>query len=319
MKILLLVIKHQLANLEPLYAGIAEHADVDLRHLDSAEQSNLGRYFQQHIKTSLYDRIILLLRFKREIRQVGFIRTIPNLVILEHDGCQNYYPESKYYGKFSRHYNDLPWARVLISGFQVTKKLESEGHDSWFIPKPYDQTLLSNLQLDRDIEFGFVGTLNNSLYSKRTELLEAIGKHIDLKILTTQPGQDYLDTLNRISYFISADIGFGEYMTKNFEAMACGCTLITWNQGEAENGALGFVDMENVVLYNSVEELINKLGILQQHPKLAAAIALQGQQLVEREHNCSVIGKKVVAAITAPLRQRQRLSRFDRFKYLLRR
>ena len=232
-----------------------------------------------------------MLRFKKEIRQIGFIRTIPNLVILEHDACQNYYPDSKYFGKFSRHYSDLPWTRVLISGFQISQQLEAEGHDSHFIPKPYDQKLLTNLQLNRDIEFGFIGTLNNDLYAKRNQLLNAIGTQIDLKVLTTLPGQDYLNALNRIQCFVSADSGFGEYMTKNFEAMACGCILITYNQGDAENSMLGFIDMENVVSYNSVEELLNKLDILQRQSGLAQSIASKGQQLAEKQHNCSIIGK----------------------------
>jgi hypothetical protein len=37
---------------------------------------------------------VFFLRFKQEIRQVAFIRTIPNLVILEHDAYQNYIPAS---------------------------------------------------------------------------------------------------------------------------------------------------------------------------------------------------------------------------------
>ncbi len=74
-----------------------------------------------------YDRIVFFLRFKQEIRLAGFIRSIPNLAILDHDAYQNYIP----------------------------------------------------------------------------------------------CGEEYCATLNRIRFFVSADVGMGEYMIKSFEAMAC--------------------------------------------------------------------------------------------------
>ena len=66
--------------------------------------------------------------------------------------------------------------------------------------------------------------------------------------------------LNRIRFFVSADIGMGEYMIKNFEAMACGCVLLAYDQGELENEALGFIDMHNIVLYRRLDELRDKLS-----------------------------------------------------------
>ena len=318
-KILLLVIKNQMANLESFYQGIAEHALVDLRHLDSKQQSHLQRYFKTQVDVNDYDRIVCLLRFKREIRQVGFLRTVPNLVILEHDACQNYFAESKYYGKFSRHYRDLPWARVLVSGYQISRKLQREGHDVYFVPKPYDNKLLKNLKQDRTIELGFVGTIKSGIYNRRNELLAELTRQLGVEILTTKPGQDYLDTLNNIRCFVGADIGFGEYMTKNFEAMACGCLLLTWNQGEEENQALKFRDMENVVLYSSIDELKEKLVLLKNDPALVQSIANAGQQLAESRHNCSIVGEMVVNAITPPLRDKHALSPFDKYKYLFRR
>lgn len=103
MKVLLLVQKEQRAILDRLYDGIAAHCECDVRWLSSAEQRNLRGYFRREVDVSRYDRIVFFLRFKQEVRQVGFIRTIPNLVILEHDAYQNYIP-CKYTGKFSAHY-----------------------------------------------------------------------------------------------------------------------------------------------------------------------------------------------------------------------
>jgi len=132
MKVLFLVQKDQRAILDRLYDGVAAHCECDLRWLSSEEQRNLRSYFRREVDVSRYDRIVFFLRFKQEIRQVGFIRTIPNLVILEHDAYQNYIP-CKYTGKFSAHYRRLPWARVISSGFVVTDRLGSEGFDAVFV------------------------------------------------------------------------------------------------------------------------------------------------------------------------------------------
>jgi hypothetical protein len=51
-------------------------------------------------------------------------------------------------------------------------------------------------------------------------------------------------------------------MIKSFEAMACGCVLLAFDQGAAENQALGFKDMVNVVFYKDIPQLQEKLSVL---------------------------------------------------------
>lgn len=301
LKILFLVQKEQRIILDRLYESVAAHSACDLRWLDKAEQSNLRRYFREHVDVSRYDRIVFFLRFKQEIRQVGFIRTIPRLVILEHDAYQNYIP-GKYQGAFSRHYRKLPAARVLSSSAAVTRRLTEEGVDAVFVPKGYDQTLLANRGVVRDIELGFVGSTKSGAYSGRKALLEQLSRLEPLLITRTSSGEEYAATLNRIRYFVSADVGMGEYMIKNFEAMACGCVLFAHDQGAEENRALGFVDMENVVLYKDVEELRRKLALLRQDPGHADRIAASGQLLAEKCFSFAHVGQRVVEALEAPLR-----------------
>lgn len=276
MKVLFLVQKEQRAILDRLYDGIAAHCECDTRWLSSEEQADLRGYFRKHVDVSRYDRILFFLRFKKEMRQVRFIRSVPNLVILEHDAYQNYIP-CKYTGKFSAHYRRLPWARVISSGHTVSERLRQEGFDAVFVPKGYDQTLLHDLGLARDIELGFVGSTGSVAYSGRKALLDELGGVENLLVTKTKSGEEYLRTLNRIRFFVSADVGMGEYMIKNFEAMACGCVLLAYDQGERENEALGFRDMENIVLYRSVADIQEKLAILRLDTALAERIARSGQ------------------------------------------
>lgn len=304
MKILFLVQKDQRVILDRLYEAVAAHTDCDLRWLTDEDQADLRRYFREQVDTARYERIVFFLRFKKEIRQVAFIRGVPKLVILEHDAWQNYFP-CKYRGKFSAHYHRLPAARVLCSGYQVTQKLRAEGTDAVFVPKGYDQTLLRNLGSTRDIELGFVGSTKSGIYRERKAMLDEIGRREPLMTVRTESGADYCAMLNRIRFFVSADVGMGEYMIKNFEAMACGCVLFAYDQGEAENRALGFEDMKNLVLYRSVDELQAKLARLRAEPALAESIAAAGQALVEREYSFERIGQRIAAALNPALRPAQ--------------
>lgn len=316
MRVLFLVQKDQRAILDRLYDGVAEHCECDLRWLSSDEQRNLRSYFRREVDVAQYDRIVFFLRFKQEIRQVGFIRTVPNLVILEHDAYQNYIP-CKYTGKFSAHYRRLPWARVISSGFVVTERLRGEGVDAVFVPKGYDQTQLEDQGRERDIELAFVGSTNSVAYSGRKALLDELANVETLIVTRTKSGEEYRDTLNRIRFFVSADVGMGEFMIKNFEAMACGCVLLAYDQGEAESQALGLLDMHNVVFYQNIAQLQHKLALLRDDPELAQRIARNGRELAVSQFSFARIGQRIVEALSPALRARAPLSLLEKVRLTL--
>lgn len=304
MKVLFLVQDEQRVVLDRLYEAVCAHCECDLRRLSSKDQADLAGYFAREVEVERYDRILFFLRFKKELQQIDFIRSVPSLVTLEHDACQNYL-SGKYRGRFSYYYKSIPWIRVICSGFGLAQRLRDEGVDALCVPKGYDQALLHDQGRARDIELGFLGSLGSAAYAGRKALLEELIRHENLTIARAAPGEEYRDHLNRIRFFVSADVGFGEYMIKNFEAMACGCVLLTYDQGEAENRALGFVDMDNVVLYRNVGELREKLARLRADPELAGRIARSGRELAETRYSFAELGRQIVEALRAPLRARQ--------------
>ncbi len=290
MKILVLTVNPRLPNIDSLYQSMRKHATVDVVKLSSDQQNDLRRIIKK-LPIEKYDRIVLDLHFKRIYRQARFIRTLPNLVILECDAYQNYIEQSKWFGKFLSFYKKLNHFRLVCTSARLADRFRMENIDACFLPKGYDHSQLKNLNQTRDIDLGFIGRIKHRVYSKRKNLLLSMEKNCGLKLLRTKPGDSYLRSLNRIKIFISADIGLTEYMHKNFEAMACGCLVVAYRQG-IEEEAMGFVDMENIVLYGNEKELVDKITRLKKSPDVIPQIARAGQSLVEKHYGFDSLAQK---------------------------
>ena len=293
--------------IKPFYRALGDAlGDLTILRPEYHDQVDLRRYFAaSDIDLSDYERVILFTRFKWWMRQTSWMQTLSQPVFLEQDACQNYARDSKLRGKFSRTYKQVPWARVLASGHGVARRLRAEGFDAHFASsKGWDPGTLRCLDGLRDIDCGFVGAHHfRSGRYERAKMLARLKSVIGVQIMRTEPGADYCAMLNRIRFFISADVGSGEFMIKNFEAMACGCVLCAYDQGAEEAEALGFEDMVNVVFYREPDELAGKLKRLRADPELADRIAAAGRQLAQR-YTYDALVPRIVDSLRAPMRQR---------------
>lgn len=311
MKVMLLVMDEQRVILDGLYETVRQHCDdCDIFRLSKQQQLNLGPFLAS-VGYENYDRVVIFSRVKRLARQRAVLKCIPGLVFLEHDAYQNYMEASKYHGMYSRLYRQLPWSRALVSGAVVARRMRGEGLDAVFVSKGYDQELLRNLGQPRDLPVGFLGSLKSREYSQRKQLVENLAKRAGMLVTRTASGAEYLETLNRIKIFVSADIGMGEFMIKNFEAMACGCVLLAWSQGE-EDDLLGFEAGRNVMFYRSEDEAVEKIRLLQSDPELAARIAEEGQAFAEERYAFARVGRDLAEEIQRPMRPWQRPSALTR-------
>lgn len=309
-KSLLLVQKTQRVLLDEYYREIAGNLEsCEIRWLSNGEQNHLERYLEKTANLKEIKTIVLFVRFKKEIKQADYIKNLPGLFIIEHDACQNYMA-GKYRGVFSEYYQKMPSVKVISSGYGVTQKLRKEGVNAFFVPKGYEKSSLYDQQLPRDIELGFLGSTRHKIYAQRKKMLLKIKKKENLVVARTQSGSDYCEMLNRIKFFVSPDVGVGEYMIKSYEAMACGCILFAWDQGEQENHAVGFRDMKNVVLFSSVVEFQEKLAKLRDDHDLATSIADSGKALVEKKYSWGVQGRRVAEIVKENLnKDSKKLSR----------
>ncbi|VVO10410.1 glycosyltransferase [Pseudomonas fluorescens] len=298
MRVLVLTAAERLPDLTTLYDELAQRASLEVHRLTKSQQRNL-RKFLGDLDLPDFQRILLDLPFKNVYRQTNYLAQLNGLLVYEEDACQNYLTRSRWCGAFSRFYRRLPRARVLVTGAGIAARLQAEGFNVSFTAKGYDPARLFAESVERDIELGFIGRTTSDTYTQRKSLLEQLATTEPLQVLRTDPGEPYRQMLNRIRLFISADIGLGEYMAKNFEAMACGCVLLAWRQG-TEEAALGLRDGEHLLLYSSLEELRGHITRLRSDPQLGQRIAQAGRAFVETHHSYRHLAKQIAGLLAEP-------------------
>ena len=300
MRILVITAERRLPDLSYVHELLSVNHKVDVQVLSRKQQANLRRTLS-HIDFSAYDRILFDVLFRYLRRQAPFIRSLPcPVVIYEEDACTNYFAHSKRYRQFSHFYRVVPGTRIIVTGASVAERLRAEGFDAHFLCKGYDERkIYREINTPRDIELGFIGRIGSNAYAERKRLLESLQACEPLQMLRTEPGEAYRRMLNRIRYFIGADVQFGEYMAKNFEAMACGCVLLAWRQG-SEEPAIGLQHGQHLLLYSCLDELREHLTRLREDPQLASRIAEQGRLFAEQHLSFSRLAQGLENLTIAP-------------------
>ncbi|MEN0108134.1 MAG: glycosyltransferase [Pseudomonas sp.] len=308
MRVLVLTAAQRLPDLSTFYAHLGEQLSLDIRRLTKPQQLDLRRTLRG-VAFADYQRTLVDLPFRHIHRQGPFLATLPGVLFYEEDACQNYLQHARHYRQFSALYAHVPQARVVVTGAQLAQRLCAEGVDARFVAKGYDAARVYFEPGERDIELGFIGRLASAEYAERRRLLLRLMACEPLRLLRTEPGADYRRMLNRIRLFVSADIGLGEYMAKNFEAMACGCLLLAWRQGSEEQ-ALGLREGEHLLLYSSLEELREHIDQLRADPQRLQRIASAGREWAQARRSYRTMAESVAQLLyeavpaVAPLPQR---------------
>lgn len=295
MKLLIISRQDRSRSFDTLFDGIAKHFDTTVIKLSKEQRNSLTKTISG-LGCDNYDRVMFDVPLTRIGKHYKALRNISGLILYEEDAWTEFSEHSKYRNKFIKIYQSTGAFRLITTGYTNSEKFRAAGLDVVVIPKAYDENHLHNLHLGREFGLGFIGRIKTRIYRDRRPFLEKLVMENDLQVLRTDPGEEYLQTLNRIRIFVSADIGFREYMAKNFEAMACGCMLFASRQGGLEEESLGFVDMENVVLYDSVDDAQNKLVMLRDNPDIVERIARKGEDFVREHHT---LGSRIIPFVDA--------------------
>jgi len=313
----LLIVSRQVRSrsFSTLFNGLSNCFDTTLLKLSKEDIRNFASIVPK-LNCEQYDRVMFDIPLRRIGKGYKVLKSISGLILYEEDACQEFIRRSEYYKKYIKIYRELSMAegcRVILTGFNVGEQFRQAGLDVHVIPKAFDENHLKDLSNKRDVEQAFVGRIKNKVYKKRQKFLQSLVANEGLKLFKTDPGEEYLLALNRIKIFVSADIGFLEYMAKNFEAMACGCLVLAKRQGGVEEEKLGLIHMENIVLYNDVFDAVNLLSYLKGKPEVVKSIACNGRKFVEERHS---LGSRINSFSLAIEKDVTSLEKVKHFKLL---
>ena len=124
-------------------------------------------------------------------------------------------------------------------------------HHIWF-PNGYDEYLIKPMDVDKNIDFGFCGNFVN-----RESLLRWLESEYNLHLDIFVIGDDMVKAINSYKCHFNLNIA-NDINYRSFETLGCKTLLMT-NENHQYN-ALGFVDNYNCLMYNSAEDIHNKIN-----------------------------------------------------------
>ena len=143
----------------------------------------------------------------------------------------------------------------------------------WF-PNCYDDSLLFNTENEREFFVGFCGN-----YANRKFMIDDLEKKYGLKKDIFVIGHDMVRAINSYQIHFNKNIS-NDINYRSFETIGCETLLLTnYNDQYLK---LGFIDMENCVLYSSHHDMLDKLEFLKQNPNEIKKISNKGKELASK-------------------------------------
>jgi len=169
---------------------------------------------------------------------------------------------------------------VLCSIESDQEHFSALGAKTYYFPNAVDTDLIQPIfKANKLHTMGFCGTL----FPEREALIKNIEKNLNINIQKDiwHIGYDMVSAINsyniHLNKTISKDINY-----RVFETLACKTTLLT---NYTENIDKLFIDMQDLVIYHNMQDLIYKVNLLIKDPRLAQRIAESGYDKVIKNHS----------------------------------
>lgn len=249
-----------------------------------------------------FDRVVIHLPFELLVKQSAYIRCIPNLVLLQTDLSMAVVENASNLDKFSRLLKIMPWVRVLTNAGEGQAFLASLGVDQARVPLGFNAAWYRDSDEAAIYSAGIFADLDNPDIKARRHMLFDIKTQNRLQFHDEVQGKILAQQLKQMDIVICNDMGCGQYRHLNFKTQACGVALMTWDRGDQENQAVGFVDMVNVMLYKDAKSAQAKLNFLKRHPEQLASIKEAGKTMAIECHSNRALADKLVDFLRKPLK-----------------
>lgn len=154
-----------------------------------------------------------------------------------------------------------------------TKDYVNANNKVWF-PNCFDNNLVKPMDVEKSIDVGFCGSLLN-----RSEYIKILSEHFNFRFDNFVIGDDMIKMINSYKIHwnknISNDINY-----RSFETIGCAVPLVTNYNYQYEE--LGFIDGVNVMMYNTKDEMLNKIKTLLSNEDLMRSMAKSGYELSKK-------------------------------------
>ena len=221
------------------------------------------------------------------VRHLGKVKDIPKVHILV-----DYLEEVKNGADwqdsfFNNQHIDLFFARSSAEQ-NCFKKRRSEPVE--YLPYSVDADVYHDLGLTRDIDIACIWN-RGSGYPNRTEIREktlpGLKKAKGYNVLISRVDRfEYIDILNRTKIFIGSINQWKGLGMKVSEALACRCLYLTDKPDDFE--LQGYRNEEHLVLYDTLDDMVDKIEFYLKDDYLRQEIAYQGYDFVRQYHSNTV-------------------------------
>lgn len=171
---------------------------------------------------------------------------------------------------------------------------------TFWMPCACDHTVHKKYPLPKIYDVAFIGNVDPQYYPERAKLLDRLKSKFKVTVFsnffgneTTKFGSE-LTKIYSQSKIVFNKSGFGEINFRVFEALGCGSMLISDRLREEVGLETLFQDGKHLVLYNSPDDLMDKVSYFLQHEEEREKIALEGQKEVLAKHTFEHRARKML-------------------------
>jgi|WetSurSiteA1Bulk_404760.scaffolds.fasta_scaffold02221_5 hypothetical protein len=228
------------------------------------------------------------LRYTLQFEGLGEIKDIPKV-----HQVVDYFPPHPcgYHGSWDRQHEFFKknkFTLLFVRQYRQLEDLENNGVKipAFFLPFSVDIDIYRNMGVRKKYDVMATFSDTSPVYQNRRRV-KGVLSGLPISLVTKKLlHQKYVSVINASRIFVTSNNVFGSPSMKYTEVLACGTFMLA--DRPADFKVLGFKDGEHLVLYNNMNDLVDKVKYYLAHPKERVKIERQGMNFVRENHNNTV-------------------------------
>lgn len=174
----------------------------------------------------------------------------------------------------------------ILRAKQLARKIK-------FLPLSIDLSICYNMELPRNIDVAAIFAHKSHLYPNRKKVLETLRTMpINSFLRSRQSLADYIKIINSSKIFASANPTTCNVTRKYHEVMSCGTLLITDRPDEFN--LLGYENGKHLILYDTMQDMREKILYLLKHKKERKKISEAGMRFARKHFSHEAYAQQLI-------------------------